>query len=130
MAGQIEFAAAALDELRRAQPNISLAWIANQLPWKLDSDREHTWRLSAGPAWTNCRSARRRAAARRPTRSSIDALLPRSCFRSLLETVVDLTAADTDVIQLPVTEQAQRGVLRLTFVPRNCRNSQAIGEAA
>jgi TolB-like protein len=64
-----------------------------------------------------------------PTRSSIDALLPRSCFRSLLETVIDLTAADTDVLQLPVTEQAQRGVLRLTFVPRNCRNSQAIGEA-
>jgi TolB-like protein/cytochrome c-type biogenesis protein CcmH/NrfG len=41
MAGQIEVAAAALKELRRAQPNISLAWIANQLPWKLDSDREH-----------------------------------------------------------------------------------------
>ena len=41
MAGQTEAAAAALKELRRAQPNISLAWIANQLPWKLDSDREH-----------------------------------------------------------------------------------------
>ncbi len=41
MAGQTEVAAAALQELRRAQPNISLAWIANQLPWKLDSDREH-----------------------------------------------------------------------------------------
>ena len=41
MAGQTEVAAAALKELRRAQPNISLAWIANQLPWKLDSDREH-----------------------------------------------------------------------------------------
>jgi TolB-like protein len=41
MAGQIEVAAAALKELRRAQPNISLAWIANQLPWKFDSDREH-----------------------------------------------------------------------------------------
>jgi TolB-like protein/tetratricopeptide (TPR) repeat protein len=41
MAGQIEVAAAALEELRRTQPNISLAWIANQLPWKLDSDREH-----------------------------------------------------------------------------------------
>jgi DNA-binding winged helix-turn-helix (wHTH) protein len=34
-------AAAALKELRRAQPNISLAWIASQLPWKFDSDREH-----------------------------------------------------------------------------------------
>ena len=41
MAGQAEIASAALQELRRAQPNISLAWIANQLPWKLDSDREH-----------------------------------------------------------------------------------------
>ena len=41
MAGEIEVATAALQELRRAQPNISLAWIAGQLPWKLDSDREH-----------------------------------------------------------------------------------------
>jgi TolB-like protein len=41
MTGQTEVAAAALEELRRVQPNISLAWIANQLPWKLDSDREH-----------------------------------------------------------------------------------------
>jgi hypothetical protein len=28
-------------ELRRAQPNISLAWIANALPWKREADREH-----------------------------------------------------------------------------------------
>jgi TolB-like protein len=41
MAGQAGVASAALQALRRAQPNISLAWIANQLPWKLDSDREH-----------------------------------------------------------------------------------------
>jgi TolB-like protein/cytochrome c-type biogenesis protein CcmH/NrfG len=41
MAGQAEVARAALQELRRTQPNISLAWIANQLPWKLESDREH-----------------------------------------------------------------------------------------
>jgi TolB-like protein/cytochrome c-type biogenesis protein CcmH/NrfG len=41
MAGQAEVATSALQELRRAQPNISLAWIADQLPWKLDSDREH-----------------------------------------------------------------------------------------
>ena len=41
MAGQADVAAAALQELRRTQPNISLAWIAHQLPWKLDSDREH-----------------------------------------------------------------------------------------
>jgi TolB-like protein/cytochrome c-type biogenesis protein CcmH/NrfG len=41
MAGQVDVAAAALKELRRAQPNISLGWIASQLPWKFDSDREH-----------------------------------------------------------------------------------------
>ena len=41
MAGQIDVAKAALEELRRTQPNISLAWIATQLPWKLDGDREH-----------------------------------------------------------------------------------------
>lgn len=41
MAGQIDVAKAALDELRRTQPDISLAWIATQLPWKFDSDREH-----------------------------------------------------------------------------------------
>jgi TolB-like protein/tetratricopeptide (TPR) repeat protein len=41
MAGQIEEARSALKELRRTQPNISLAWIATQLPWKLDADREH-----------------------------------------------------------------------------------------
>jgi hypothetical protein len=41
MAGQIEVARAALQELRRVQPNISLAWIANQVPIKHDADREH-----------------------------------------------------------------------------------------
>lgn len=41
MAGRSEIAAAALRELRRAQPNISLAWIASQLPIKQDADREH-----------------------------------------------------------------------------------------
>lgn len=41
MAGQIDVAKAALQELRRAQPNISLAWIANQMPIKHDADREH-----------------------------------------------------------------------------------------
>ena len=41
MAGQVDVAKAALGELRRTQPNISLAWIATQLPWKLESDREH-----------------------------------------------------------------------------------------
>ena len=41
MTGQIELARTALQELRRTQPNISLAWIATQLPWKHDADREH-----------------------------------------------------------------------------------------
>jgi TolB-like protein len=41
MAGQDEVATAALRELRRAQPNISLAWIASQMPIEHDADREH-----------------------------------------------------------------------------------------
>jgi TolB-like protein len=41
MAGQSDVATTALQELRRAQPNISLAWIANQMPIKRDVDREH-----------------------------------------------------------------------------------------
>ena len=41
MAGQPEIASAALQELRRAQPNISLAWIANHMPIRRDADREH-----------------------------------------------------------------------------------------
>ncbi len=41
MIGQTEVATTALQELRRAQPNISLAWIANQLPIKQDAERQH-----------------------------------------------------------------------------------------
>jgi TolB-like protein/tetratricopeptide (TPR) repeat protein len=41
MLGQTEVATAALQELRRAQPNISLAWIANQMPIKQDAERQH-----------------------------------------------------------------------------------------
>jgi TolB-like protein/cytochrome c-type biogenesis protein CcmH/NrfG len=41
MAGQTDTARVALQELRRAQPNISLSWIANQMPIKDDADREH-----------------------------------------------------------------------------------------
>jgi TolB-like protein len=41
MAGQDDVAKIALQELRRAQPNISLAWIASQMPIKRDADREH-----------------------------------------------------------------------------------------
>jgi TolB-like protein len=39
MAGEIELARAALQELKRAQPNISLAWIADQMPLA-EIDRE------------------------------------------------------------------------------------------
>jgi TolB-like protein len=41
MAGQTAVAAAALQELRRVQPDISLAWLATAMPIKLDADREH-----------------------------------------------------------------------------------------
>jgi TolB-like protein/Tfp pilus assembly protein PilF len=41
MAGQPEVAAAALQGLRRAQPNFSLAWIADNIPFKRNADREH-----------------------------------------------------------------------------------------
>ncbi len=41
MAGKNDLAKAALQELRRAQPNISLAWIESQMPIKNDADREH-----------------------------------------------------------------------------------------
>jgi TolB-like protein len=41
MAGRTDIASVALQELRRAQPNISLAWIASQMPMKLEADRDH-----------------------------------------------------------------------------------------
>jgi TolB-like protein/cytochrome c-type biogenesis protein CcmH/NrfG len=41
MASEREVAVAALAELRRAQPNVSLAWIADHMPIKLEADREH-----------------------------------------------------------------------------------------
>jgi tetratricopeptide (TPR) repeat protein len=41
MAGPDDVATAQLQELRRAQPNISLAWIAKYMPIKQDADREH-----------------------------------------------------------------------------------------
>ena len=41
MAGQGDVARAALQELRRAQPNISLAWIAKQMPIKDTDEMEH-----------------------------------------------------------------------------------------
>src|SRR5215472_13637203 len=41
MAGHSDVAAAALQELRRAQPNISLGWIANEMPVMQSSELEH-----------------------------------------------------------------------------------------
>jgi hypothetical protein len=41
MSGDSEAAAAALAELRRAQPDISVAWIADHVPIRHDSDRAH-----------------------------------------------------------------------------------------
>jgi TolB-like protein len=41
MAGEDQIAGEALQALRRAQPNISLAWIAQQMPIQHDADRDH-----------------------------------------------------------------------------------------
>jgi hypothetical protein len=41
MAGQVEVAAAALQELRRVQPNVSLTWITTHMPIRRDEDREY-----------------------------------------------------------------------------------------
>ena len=41
MAGERQVAEAAMQGLRRAQPNVSLAWIAEQIPFKNDVDRKH-----------------------------------------------------------------------------------------
>jgi hypothetical protein len=40
IAGEGDIAKVALNQLRRVQPNISLAWIAKQMPIKEDSERE------------------------------------------------------------------------------------------
>jgi len=41
MSGQVEVAAGALQELRRVQPNISLQWVADQVPIRDDAERAH-----------------------------------------------------------------------------------------
>jgi tetratricopeptide (TPR) repeat protein len=41
MAGQSGIATAALEELRRVQPNISLEWIAKEMPIRQDAERKH-----------------------------------------------------------------------------------------
>jgi TolB-like protein/cytochrome c-type biogenesis protein CcmH/NrfG len=40
-AGRCDVAKAALTELRRAQPNVSLAWIASEMPFQGEQEREH-----------------------------------------------------------------------------------------
>ena len=39
MAGDVDLAGTALAECRRAQPNISLDWIRQEMPIKLEADR-------------------------------------------------------------------------------------------
>jgi TolB-like protein/cytochrome c-type biogenesis protein CcmH/NrfG len=41
MAGEAELAKAALLELRRAQPNVSLAWIGSEMPFQHEAERDH-----------------------------------------------------------------------------------------
>jgi len=41
MAGEDAIAGSALQELRRTQPNISLAWIAREMPIEQEAEREH-----------------------------------------------------------------------------------------
>jgi TolB-like protein/Tfp pilus assembly protein PilF len=41
MSGDVATATMALQELRQKQPNVSLSWIATQLPWRSEADREH-----------------------------------------------------------------------------------------
>jgi TolB-like protein len=41
MAGHTDASSVALQELRRAQPNISLAWIATEMPMGRDLDKQH-----------------------------------------------------------------------------------------
>ncbi|MFB9267306.1 winged helix-turn-helix domain-containing tetratricopeptide repeat protein [Bradyrhizobium erythrophlei] len=41
MAGQDELARTALEALRMAQPGVSLAWLASEMPFRLDEEREH-----------------------------------------------------------------------------------------
>ena len=41
MAGRIDIAKLALQELRRTQPNISLGWIGKEMPIQHETEREH-----------------------------------------------------------------------------------------
>jgi hypothetical protein len=52
MSGHTEVATAALQELRRVQPSISPAWIANEMPIMQAANWSTIWKPSAGQAWT------------------------------------------------------------------------------
>ena len=41
MSGHPQAAAAALEALRQVQPNISLAWLASEMPFEHEAEREH-----------------------------------------------------------------------------------------
>ena len=51
MSGKSKSRRTALAELRRTQPNISLAWIATQLPWSSRPTASTIWKGSAAPDW-------------------------------------------------------------------------------
>jgi hypothetical protein len=53
MAGKTDIAGAALQELRRAQPNISLAWIAAKCQSNGKPTGSATWKASAARAWAS-----------------------------------------------------------------------------
>ena len=41
MSGHVKAAAAALEALREAQPNISLAWLSSEMPFEHEADKAH-----------------------------------------------------------------------------------------
>ena len=52
MAGEADVAKAALKDLQRAQPNISLAWISDHMPIRHDADRITISKDSGAAGWT------------------------------------------------------------------------------
>ena len=41
MTDQTEIASKALEELRRVQPNVSLSWLANEMPFRANAERDN-----------------------------------------------------------------------------------------
>jgi hypothetical protein len=60
----------------------------------------------------------------------LGSLYPLAGLRSLLESVADLTAVDTDIFQIPVAEMAQGDKIRLTLTMSDRGGDQAVDEAA